>query len=110
MGSSPMSAQTAPIQTTEAPTADVWRPGERVFHSQPEPMLLNSGPWRTSAILEGPGQNRNIHAEERPPWGKGELVISALQRQAMQRKFATQPNAEEEAFRNSEMSRQLASV
>merc|ERR1712146_373842 len=88
------------------------RPGERVYHTVSEAQLVGNGPWRSSAILNGPERqaNENHVTDSRPPWGKGELITSALRRQAMQHKSATLPSAEELAFMSCPMSQRLASV
>lgn len=89
-----------------------WRPGERVYHTSQESQLLQTGPWRTSRILNGPERpvQKNQVTDSRPPWGKGEVATSALRRQALERTSATVPSAEEEEFINNPVSMRLASV
>ena len=88
---------------------------ERVYKTKDELELLKTGAWRPSAILDGPDLEENTAWAKdwntRPPWGKGEVVISALRREAMMsNKSKRKPTEEEEAFRRADMSQRLASV
>lgn len=48
--------------------------------------------------------------DPRPPWGKGEIITSALKRQALQHKVTRAPTAAEIAFKRDASSQRLASV
>jgi len=92
-----------------AATVSRWRPVERL-HRCPgsEQRLIDNGPWLNSAILDGPDveghsdrakdwgecmlrccfyaetvSHLHLLSDSRPRWGKGEVIISALRRQAM---------------------------
>lgn len=92
-----------------SPSAVLWRPGERIHRAPTERSLVARGPWRHSDILvmNDPDQKRK---DPRPEWGKGELVTSAMQRQALKTQANARPTREEEEFGQSELAHKLAGV
>merc|ERR1712070_776142 len=87
----------------------LWRPGERVHRAPGERSLVQGGPWRDSTILKmnDPDQKRK---DPRPEWGKGELITSAMARQALKTQANARPTREEEEFGQSELAHKLAGV
>merc|ERR1712166_181698 len=88
---------------------NVWRPGERMHHTVNEASILNQGPWRQSKILAMNDPDQKAQ-DTRPVWGKGEVVTSAMRRQALKTQANARPTKEEEEFRQSALAHRLAGV